>query len=241
MDQTRKILIILHQEHSTPGRVGGLLCQQGFELDIRRPRFGDPLPQNMSEHEGVVVFGGPMSANDSDRYIRDEIDWLAKPLQEGKPFLGLCLGAQMLTRHLGARVYRLDDGGTEAGYYPITPLAAAHQITADACAPFPDHVYQWHSEGFDLPHGATQLAEGSTFPVQAYRYCGNAYALQFHPEVTYETIDRWATLGTERLRAPGTKPASEHLAGWRQHDSAVATWIKAFLPKWIDSRAQTSK
>lgn len=235
MGQTRKILIILHQEHSTAGRVGLLLRQQGFDLDIRRPRFGDPLPPDMREHEGVVIFGGPMSANDSDEYIREEINWLAKPLEEVKPILGLCLGAQMLTRHLGARVYRLDDGTTEAGYYPISPLEVAHQITADANAAFPDHVYQWHSEGFDLPNGAMQLAGGSTFPVQAYRYAKNAYALQFHPEATYETIERWATLGTERLKAPGTKPASEHVAGWHQYDAAVATWIKAFLPKWIGS------
>lgn len=235
MGQTRKVLIILHQGHSTSGRVGVLLNQMGFELDVRRPRFGDPLPQCMAEHAGVAVYGGPMSANDNDAYIRDEIDWLAKPLKEGKPLLGLCLGGQMLTRHLGSRVYRLDSGITEAGYYPITPLAAAHEITADACAPFPDHVYQWHSEGFDLPPGATQLAEGSTFPVQAYRYATNAYALQFHPEVTYETIDRWAMLGGERLKAPGTRPAAEHTAGWHQYDCAVATWIKAFLPKWIGS------
>ncbi|MEJ1224338.1 GMP synthase (glutamine-hydrolysing) [Pseudomonas sp. NFACC32-1] len=233
MDQSRKILIILHQEHSTAGRVGQLLEQLGFELDIRKPRFGEPLPQDMREHAGAVVFGGPMSANDSDAYIREEIDWLAHPLKEDKPFLGLCLGAQMLTRHLGSRVYGLDNGGIEAGYYPITPLAAAHEITADASAPFPDHVYQWHSEGFDLPTGAVQLAAGTTFPVQAYRYADNAYALQFHPEVTYETIDRWSSLGTERLKAPGSRPAHEHTAGWHRHDSAVEAWIKAFLPKWI--------
>ncbi|NYH12211.1 glutamine amidotransferase [Pseudomonas moraviensis] len=237
MDQIRKVLIVLHQEHSTPGRVGQLLHQSGFELDIRKPRFGDPLPKNMSEHEGVIIFGGPMSANDNDAYVREEIDWLARPLKEGKPILGLCLGGQMLTRHLGSRVYQLDNGAIEAGYYPITPLAAAHEITAEASTPFPDHVYQWHSEGFDLPNGATQLAEGSTFPVQAYRYGTNAYALQFHPEVTYETIDGWVTRGTERLKAPGARPASEHLAGWHRHDSAVETWIKAFLPEWIGSPA----
>ncbi|MBP4043848.1 glutamine amidotransferase [Chromobacterium violaceum] len=237
MDQIRKILIILHQEHSTPGRVGVLLNQLGFELDIRRPRFGDSLPQNMREHAGAVVFGGPMSANDNDDYIREEINWLDKPLNEGRPLLGICLGAQMLTRHLGERVYQLDNGGIEAGYYPIAPLPAAHTITADACAPFPDYVYQWHSEGFDLPKGATLLAKGSTFPIQAYRYGHGAYALQFHPEVTYETIDRWASRGTERLKAPGAKPACEHLTDWHQYDSAVAAWISAFLPKWIGSPA----
>ncbi|WP_088579620.1 glutamine amidotransferase [Burkholderia ubonensis] len=236
----QKILIILHQEQSTPGRVGVLLRQLGLELDIRRPRFGDPLPEHMRDHDGAIVFGGPMSANDGDTYIREEIDWLAKPLAEGKPFLGLCLGAQMLTKHLGARVYQRDDRRIEAGYYPIAPLSTAHKITANAGVPFPDHVYQWHSEGFDLPADATLLAEGSTFPIQAYRYGLNAYALQFHPEVTYETIERWVMRGTERLKAPGAKPGCEHITGWHKYDSAVASWFSAFLPEWLGySRQRT--
>ena len=239
MEQSRRVLIILHQEQSTAGRVGFLLRQQGFELDIRKPRFGDPLPQDMSEHVGAVVFGGPMSANDGDDYVREETDWLAKPLKADKPFLGLCLGAQMLTRHLGARVYRHDDGRIEAGYYPITPLAAAHAITSDAGAPFPDHVYQWHSEGFDVPQGATLLAKGTEFPIQAYRYAHNAYALQFHPEVTYAMIHRWTTRGAERLNAPGARQASDHFASWYQYDAAVARWIKAFLPRWLGSGSAT--
>src|SRR5262245_40127124 len=79
------ILTILHQEHSTPGRVGQTLRNMGYALDIRRPRFGDPLPQTMHEHAGAIVFGGPMSANDEDDYVRREIDWLAVPLREQKP------------------------------------------------------------------------------------------------------------------------------------------------------------
>src|SRR5882724_11411203 len=97
---TAPILIILHQEHSTPGRVGNALIERGFTLDIRRPRFDDPLPATMAEHAGAVIFGGPQSANDEDEFIRRETDWLAVPLKEGKPFLGICLGAQMLARHL---------------------------------------------------------------------------------------------------------------------------------------------
>ena len=58
------ILVVLHQEHSTPGRVGYALEQLGYRLDIRRPRFGDALPGNMAEHAAAVIFGGPMSAND---------------------------------------------------------------------------------------------------------------------------------------------------------------------------------
>src|SRR6266478_1645601 len=90
------VLIVLHQESSTPGRVGNALRALGHRLDIRRPRFGDPLPNTLEQHAGAVVFGGPMSANDSDNYIRREIDWIEIPLCEQRPFLGICLGAQML-------------------------------------------------------------------------------------------------------------------------------------------------
>ncbi|MDB5545690.1 MAG: glutamine amidotransferase class-I [Hyphomicrobiales bacterium] len=105
-DSPKRILMILHQEMSTPGRIGYLLRNAGYELDIRRPRFGDPLPATLRDHAGAIVFGGPMSANDGDEYILREIDWIGVPLAENKPFLCLCLGAQMLARHLCKRVYR---------------------------------------------------------------------------------------------------------------------------------------
>ena len=117
-------LIILHQEMSTPGRVGYALRRRGYQLDTRRPRFGDPLPTSMAEHAGAIIFGGPMSANDTDDFIRREIDWLGVPLREKKPFLGICLGAQMLAQHLGSRVYKHPDGHAEVGYYPIRPTEA---------------------------------------------------------------------------------------------------------------------
>ena len=102
-----KILIVLHQEHSSPGRVGQLLQATGFRLDIRRPPLGDPLPETLAGHRGAVIFGGPMSANDEDDFVRAEIDWIGVPLREQKPYLGLCLGAQMMvpgtwTRHFPA-------------------------------------------------------------------------------------------------------------------------------------------
>jgi hypothetical protein len=94
------VLVVLHQEMSTPGRVGHHLQGRGYRLDIRRPALGDPLPATLADHAAIVVFGGPMSANDETDFIRREIDWLSVPLREQKPFLGICLGAQMLARHL---------------------------------------------------------------------------------------------------------------------------------------------
>src|SRR3954468_9465499 len=96
------VLIVLHQENSTLGRVGNALRALGHRLDIRRPRFGDALPETLDDHAGAVIFGGPMSANDPDDYVRREIDWIAVPLREQRPFMGICLGAQMLAMQLGA-------------------------------------------------------------------------------------------------------------------------------------------
>ena len=106
------------------------LQQLGYPLDIRRPRFGDPLPTTMADHSGAVIFGGPMSANDEDDFIRREIDWIGVPLSENKPFLGICLGAQMLARHLGGRSFRHPEGHAEVGYYPIRPTAPAAPVSS---------------------------------------------------------------------------------------------------------------
>ena len=222
------LLIVLHQENSTPGNVGHALRQRGYTLDIRRPRYGDPLPESLAEHSGAVIFGGPMSANDADEYVRREIDWIAVPLKEQKPFLGICLGAQMLARQLGTRVYPHPEGHAEIGYYPIRPTELGRTI----CDPWPEQVYQWHREGFDRPAGAELLAEGDTFPVQAFRI-GSAYALQFHPDVTHALICRWTTRGHERMLLPGAKPRAAHFADRAVHDPAGRAWLAAFLNHWI--------
>jgi GMP synthase (glutamine-hydrolysing) len=228
------VLIVLHQEHSTPGRVGLALKAMGVRLDIRRPSFGEPLPATLADHAGVVVFGGPMGANDTLDWVRREIDWLEIPLAEEKPLLGLCLGAQMLARTLGARVYGYDDKRSEIGYYPIEPTSAGERLCP---ASFPRTVYQWHSDGFDLPDGAELLAVGgANFPHQAYRHGRHAVGLQFHPEVTYHMMCRWTHRGAERLTRPGALARPEHLGGWFQHDGRVAAWLEAFLPAWLEGR-----
>ncbi len=98
------------------------------------------------------------------------------PLKENKPYLGICLGAQMLAHHLGARVYKHADGHAEVGYYPIRPTEAGREVVD----PWPEQVYQWHREGFDLPNGAELMAEGDSFPVQAFRY-GTGYCVPVPP------------------------------------------------------------
>jgi GMP synthase (glutamine-hydrolysing) len=229
----KPVLLVLHQDRSTPGRVGQHFQNLGIPIDVRRPRFGDPLPETMDGHAGAVIFGGPQSANDSDDYIRREIDWIAVPLRDNKPLLGICLGAQMLARHLGARVCRHPDGKAEVGYYPIHPTAAGRALVPA----WPDQVYQWHREGFDVPAGAELLAEGDIFEVQAMRF-GRAYAIQFHAEVTHLTMCRWTTRGHERMLLPGAKQRAAHFTDRLVYDPAIRAWLAAFLDRWICGGAQ---
>jgi len=229
--QLPKVLAILHQAHSTPGRIGCYLHAAGVQLDIRRPSLDEPLPATLNQHDGVIVFGGPMCANDECEWINREISWLETPLRENKPVLGICLGAQMLARTLGAKVFSHPDRRGELGYFPIKPEAEADALCA---APFPRHVYQWHFDGFELPDGAELLASGGAdFPAQAYRYGESAVGLQFHPEVTYQMMCRWTAKGHERLTLPGAQPRQLHLDGWLRHDAPVAKWSRAFLRQWL--------
>ncbi|MEP9354080.1 glutamine amidotransferase [Xanthobacter sp. KR7-65] len=217
------LLVVLHQKRSTPGRIGERLIARGYQLDIRRAALGDPLPDSFRDHAGVVVFGGPMSANDEAPFIADEIRLMELALAAGVPSLGICLGAQLLARALGARVAPHAEGTCEIGYYPLAPT----EVGA-ALMPWPSHVYHWHSEGFDLPTGAELLATGEAFPNQAFRH-GRAFGVQFHPEVTREMMCQWTEIGAHHFGRPGAQPGLAHLEGWGRYDTAVCRWLDAFL------------
>lgn len=226
-----KILIIVHQEQSTPGRVGMLLEERGYELDIRRPRFGDPLPETMDEHKAAIIFGGPMSANDPDDFLKKEIDWCSVPLNERAPFLGICLGAQMISKNLGGTVYGHHDGKAEIGFYPVIDERPANHNQVMPTAP--SHFFQWHAEGFDLPRGAQQLMSGKMFENQAFQLDDAIFGIQFHPELTLAMHYRWLIGGAERMTMPGTMPRHQHLEGRLLYDKPIKRWLNQFLDNWL--------
>jgi GMP synthase (glutamine-hydrolysing) len=220
----KKILIVLHQESSTPGRVGHLLVEKGYVLDIRRPPLGDQLPDTLAGHAGAVVFGGPMSANDGEEFVKRETDWLAVPLREGKPLLGICLGAQMLANHLGGRVDPHHEGQVEIGWYPIR--ATEH---GRALMHWPEMVYQFHREGFSLPKDAELLATSQTYENQAFRYGETAWGIQFHAELTRAMMQRWVVRGAHRFELPGAQQGRDHLGGRLIWDVHLRKWLVEFL------------
>ncbi|MGF1650228.1 MAG: glutamine amidotransferase [Hyphomicrobiaceae bacterium] len=225
----RPVLIILHQPHSVPGHIGAALRELGHALDIRRPRFGDPLPPTLARHDGAIIFGGPMSANDPDDYIKQEIAFIGVALREEAPYLGVCLGGQMLACHLGSCVGPHPDGHVEIGYHDVAPIADVHGEGR-----WPQRVYQWHQEGFELPAGAELIAASTgAFPNQAFRYGRTAVAIQFHPEITYAMVSRWSGHNPQRLTLPGAQPRVQQMQDHIAHGPSVRAWLKRFLDGWV--------
>ncbi len=225
----KPILMILHRLESEPGAIGHFFKAKGVPLDIRRPRFGDALPASMEEHAGAIVFGGPMSANGPEEFIKKETVWMGVPLAEEKPLLGICLGAQMLAKHLGGDVNTHHEGRVEAGYEPISPCDGSQDF-----GPWPSHVYQWHGEGFALSDGAVPLAEGEVFQNQAFRYGRSAFGLQFHPEITLAMIHRWTVHAAAKLAQPGAQPPADHVKGHIAHGARLRAWTYRFLETWLE-------
>jgi GMP synthase (glutamine-hydrolysing) len=225
---SRKVLIVVHQEHSTPGRVGEFLTARGYEFDRRCPNMGDPLPTDLSAYAASVVFGGPMSANDDHLPgIRAELEWLEKhAIPAGRPLLGICLGGQEIARVLGARVGAHCDGLVEIGYYEVAPTDIGEEFLD--C---PTVFYQWHSETFEIPDDTVHLAHNDNFPGQAFRYDGSTYAIEFHPEMTREMIDHWCNsdTGSPKLSLPGAQPREAHLKGYDRFAAETDRWLGRFL------------
>ena len=225
---TKQVLIVVHQEHSHPGRVGELLVERGCALDRRCPNLGDPLPEDLSGYAAAIVFGGPQSANDDHLPgIRAELDWLERTAVPGAtPLLGICLGAQMIARVLGARIGPHADGLVEIGYHPVYPTPAGEAYFEGAAM-----FYQWHRETFEIPADAAHLAHNDAFDAQAFRYDRHVYGVEFHPEMTLPMIERWTTSekAAPMLTLPGAQPREAQLEGFRRYATASDRWLARFL------------
>ncbi len=225
------ILCIVHQRTSYPARLGTLFMEQGFVLDVRCPNIGQALPETTENYAATLMFGGPQSAfEDHIPCIPKEINWIDKAIQGAAPFVGVCLGAQILARALGAKVWRHPMEHVEIGYTEIHPTQAG-QVHLNG----PMKVFQWHKDGFDLPAGAILLASGGAeFPNQFFRYEEHCYALQFHPEVTMDMVKRWTIQGAHMLDRPGAMAREEQIRLYPTLDPIIERWTRQFVSYIIE-------
>ena len=227
----KKALIILHQKRSVTGDIGNKLKARGYNLDIRRPCCGDSLPINLDNHALVVILGGPISVNDDCEYKDYEIAWLKIVLESNKPFLGICLGAQMLAKHLGCKIEKNDSKLAEIGFFPIESTELGHKLFKDQKT-----FYQFHDEGLELPSNSKLLAKGKRFKCQAFKY-KNCYAFQFHPEVNLYLHLRWLFFvllyKPRKFFIPGAQNILYQLYLRFKHNKSISVWLDYFLDNYL--------
>jgi GMP synthase-like glutamine amidotransferase len=183
-------------------------------------------PVDLADTAVLILMGGPMSANDDLPWIPPEIATIREAVHRGIPVLGICLGAQLIARALGARVYRNPE--KEIGWSSLQWTAAASADPLFNGFRDPETVFQWHGETFDLPPGAEHLAYSSACRHQAFRAGANVYGIQFHLEVTPEIVEEWlrqdAACGALR---EATAPIDPHA-----HASRLAEVAATVFDRW---------
>ena len=227
----KKALIILHQKRSIPGDIGKKLIKRGYELDIKRPCIGCKLPNKLDDYSLVVILGGPISVNDNMDYINYEIEWIDVVLKSEKPFLGICLGAQILTKYLGYKVEKNSSHLSEIGFFSVSPTKEGEELFKNQ-----KYFYQFHDEGFELPAGSKLLAKGERFKNQAFKY-KNCYAFQFHPEVNFYLHLRWLYFvflkNPKKLFVKGAQNIFYQIYLRIKYNKKISLWLDDFLDNYL--------
>ncbi len=151
----RRLLVFQHVPYEILGNLDPLLRAAGFRIRyVNFDRQPDAKP-DISRYHGLIVLGGPMNCDQFERYpyLETEIEVIRQTIEEGKPILGICLGAQLIARALGARVK--PNKTKEIGWYELNPTEAGHNDPLFAHFEASQMIFQWHGDTFDIPHGAT--------------------------------------------------------------------------------------
>ncbi|MDD2501635.1 MAG: type 1 glutamine amidotransferase [Geobacter sp.] len=183
--------IIQNHPEVPPGNIAENLADQGISFQLHHLYRGKALP-TADDMTALIVLGGAMGANDDDRFpfLSPLKQLIRSCLSHGIPYLGICLGGQLLAAAMGTPV--VSCRWEELGTLQITLTHKGEKDPLFHGIPSPFSTFQWHHDSFDLPAEAALLAESPACPHQAFRLGSNAWGLQFHPEVTEQIIRTWA-------------------------------------------------
>ena len=183
--------IIQNDPEVPPGNLAENLVDLGVPFKLHQIYRGEPLP-SPNAMTALIVLGGAMGANDDDRFpfLFPLKQLIRSCLEQNTPYLGICLGGQLLAAASGSPVVscRWEELGTLQ--VTLTHKGEADPLFCGISSPF--NTFQWHHDSFDLPADAALLASSPACPHQAFRLGSNAWGLQFHPEVTEQIIRIWA-------------------------------------------------
>ncbi len=201
-------LALVHEQGPQVGVFADSAEEHGAAIEEWSFAWGTPPPRPLDEYDAVFVFGGVMNTDDEQYHpwLREETMVIQRFLDQGVPFLGVCLGGQLLAKAAHASVARAR--APEVGWHPVELLPDAAGDPLFSRLPPRLMAYQWHHYSFELPGGAVPLAQ-SDVCLQAFRLGEQAWGLQFHCEVDAEIVELWTSICEARPDhdEPGFDPA----------------------------------
>lgn len=214
-----RLLVFQHVAHEILGTLDPLLKKSGFRIKyVNFARKDYSIPE-MLNYDGLVILGGPMNVDQTDRYpfLKKELEALEQALKLDIPVVGICLGSQLIAKALGASTRRNDT--KEIGWYDIFPTTEGSDDPLISKFRKKEKLFQWHGDTFEMPDGAVLLAESRQCENQAFRYGDKVYGFQFHLEVDEKMIRRWLTIpaNLEELKELDGIISPEKIAGETPH------------------------
>jgi GMP synthase (glutamine-hydrolysing) len=228
---TRTAVALRHVAFEDLGSFASVLGRQSFvltELEASDNRF-----EAAEDADLVIVLGGPIGAYDEHRFpfLRSELALLERRLSASRPTLGICLGAQLMARALGARVYPGEK--KEIGWSALELSEAGKGSVLRELEGV--SVLHWHGDTFDLPAGAVRLASTALYENQAFEWQGAALALQFHAEIPKTGIERWLVGHFSELASAGIE-VTELRRETTEHAPKLEPRGRRLLEAWLNQR-----
>lgn len=229
-----RVLAIRHVPYEGLGLIEPALAARGIGLEWEEigARVDD---ERLKEFAGLILMGGPMSVNDPEPWVEAELDLILHAAKRDLPILGVCLGAQLIAKAFGARVYR--NTVKEIGWFETRWTEAAASDPLLCGLPDPCQIFQWHGETFDLPANSVWLARTQTCAHQAFRIGHRVWGLQFHLEVTPEMIQEWVRQDADDRE---TSELSEVIDAYL-HAEAQARLAEQVFGRWAGKVADEMK
>ena len=240
-----KVLSVVHQPRAGAGVFADPVAEAGHELHEWVVSTGREPPAPLEDYGAVLVFGGAMHVDQEDRHgwLRDERLLLQRLVADEVPLMGVCLGGQLVTKALHGHVRRMPSPEIGWPVVELTPEAGSDPVFSGLPVSF--HAFEWHLYSFDLPEGAVSLAQNERC-LQAFRAGPAAWAIQFHAEVTRESLLYWLAaydpdedglLDVEGL----TAETEERIAGWNAFGRELCARFLSFAEATPDDRGATTR
>ena len=226
-----EVLILQHQVGEGPGTILDEIKKSGHVPHLLRIDQGEDIPHSIGNLAGIVVMGGTMGVNDQDElpHLKKEIALLKLFLQEDRPILGICLGAQLLAAAVGAEV---KPGMKEIGWFGVRKMPDAFKDPVLRRLPENFPALMWHGDHFALPQGAAHLLSTDRCSCAGFRQGKKAYGLVPHLEMSAAMVDEMVTSSRKELAAAGVEPA-QILEDTSEHAEPVEELARVMWRSWL--------